>query len=175
MLALSFMLLCSPTLFAQTVANMDSLKAEEKTTAISLKLTGNLTTQGNSDFRQMRDLCWQLRNVDLSEATCPVIPKNAFHSRHHLQKILLPQRVQQIGSQAFFACDNLQELHLPMSLKQVDAAAFSGCKKLKHIVIEGTPLLAEYAFAHLSGLQTVKVNSKIPPRADIRVKVKNKP
>lgn len=167
MLALSFMLLCSPTLFAQTVANMDSLKAEEKTTAISLKLTGNLTTQGNSDFRQMRDLCWQLRNVDLSEATCPVIPKNAFHSRHHLQKILLPQRVLQIGSQAFFACDNLQELHLPMSLKQVDAAAFSGCKKLKHIVIEGTPQLAEYAFAHLSGLQTVKVNSKIPPRADI--------
>lgn len=78
MLALSFMLLCSPTLFAQTVANMDSLKAEKKTTAISLKLTGNLTTQGNSDFRQMRDLCWQLRNVDLSEATCPVIPKNAF-------------------------------------------------------------------------------------------------
>ena len=72
MLALSFMLLCSPTLFAQTVANMDSLKAEKKTTAISLKLTGNLTTQGNSDFRQMRDLCWQLRNVDLSEATCPV-------------------------------------------------------------------------------------------------------
>lgn len=54
-----------------------------------------------------------------------------------------------------------------MSLKQVDAAAFSGCKKLKHIVIEGTPQLAEYAFAHLSGLQTVKVNSKIPPRADI--------
>lgn len=86
MLAFSFMLLCSPTLFAQTVANMDSLKAEEKTTAISLKLTGNLTTQGNSDFRQMRDLCRQLRNVDLSEATCPVIPKNAFHSRHHLQK-----------------------------------------------------------------------------------------
>ena len=148
MLALSFMLLCSPTLFAQTVANMDSLKAEKKTTAISLKLTGNLTTQGNSDFRQMRDLCWQLRNVDLSEATCPVIPKNAFHSRHHLQKILLPQKVQQIGSQAFFACDNLQELHLPMSLRQVDAAAFSGCKNLKHIIIEGTPQLAEYAFAH---------------------------
>ena len=119
MLALSFMLLCSPTLFAQTVANMDSLKAEKKTTAISLMLTGNLTTQGNSDFRQMRDLCWQLRNVDLSEATCPVIPKNAFHSRHHLQKILLPQKVQQIGSQAFFACDNLQELQLPMSLKHM--------------------------------------------------------
>lgn len=27
--------------------------------------------------------------------------------------------------------------------------------------------MAEYAFAHLSGLQTVKVNSKIPPRADV--------
>ena len=60
-LALSAITLCTMNLSAQTIANMDSLKAEKKSTAISLKLTGKLTTQGNSDFRQMRDLCWQLQ------------------------------------------------------------------------------------------------------------------
>ncbi len=165
-LALSVMVLCATNLSAQTIANMDSLKAEKKSTAISLKLTGKLTTQGNSDFRQMRDLCWQLRNVDLSETACLVIPNNAFHSRHNLQHIVFPKDLKMVGTQAFFACDNLQELVFPSNLKLVQAAAFSECKRVKSIVINGNPVLGEYAFAHLSGLSTVTVNSKVPPQAE---------
>ena len=80
-LSLTVACLLTSWMSAQTVANMDSLKAEKKTVATSIKLTGKLTTVGNSDFRQMRDLCWQLRHVDLSASDCPSIPKNAFHSR----------------------------------------------------------------------------------------------
>lgn len=163
-LAIAALSLSVASLSAQTIANMDSLTADKKSAAISLKLTGKLTTEGNSDFRQMRDLCWQLRQVDLSDATCLSIPKNAFHSRHHLQHIVLPNQLQSIGSQAFFACDHLQELVLPKGVTQVGEAAFSGCKGLKSITIEGSPKLGEYAFANLVGLQTVKVNAKVPPR-----------
>lgn len=164
-LTITAMTLWAASLSAQTIANMDSLTADKKSAAIALKLTGKLTTDGNSDFRQMRDLCWQLRQVDLSDATCSVIPKNAFHSRHHLQEIILPKQLQEIGSQAFFACDNLQELVLPQSVKKIGDATFSGCKNLKRITIEGTPQIGEYAFANLVGLQIVKVNAKIPPKA----------
>lgn len=87
-LSLTVACLLTSWMSAQTVANMDSLKAEKKSVATSIKLTGKLTTVGNSDFRQMRDLCWQLRHVDLSASDCPSIPKNAFHSRHHLQSII---------------------------------------------------------------------------------------
>lgn len=128
-------------------------------------MTGTLTTTRNSDFRQLRDLCWQLRTLDLSEATCPVLPKNAFHSRHHLQSIILPNQLQEIGSQAFFACDNLQDVVIPKSVTKVGAAAFSGCKALKNITIDGTPELGEFAFANLEGVKVIKVNSKIPPKA----------
>ena len=38
---------------------------------------------------------------------------------------------------------------------------------MESVVIEGTPVLGEYAFARLEGLKTVKVNSKVPPRADV--------
>ena len=165
MISFAVFALLATSLSAQNVANMKDLNAEKKSAAINLKLTGTLTTTRNSDFRQLRDLCWQLRTLDLSEATCPVLPKNAFHSRHHLKSIILPNQLQEIGSQAFFACDNLQDVVIPKSVTKVGAAAFSGCKALKNITIDGTPELGEFAFANLEGVKVIKVNSKIPPKA----------
>ena len=165
MISFAVFALLATSLSAQTVANKKDLNAEKKSAAINLKLTGTLTTTRNSDFRQLRDLCWQLRTLDLSEATCPVLPKNAFHSRHHLRSIILPNQLQEIGSQAFFACDNLQEVVIPKSVTKVGAAAFSGCKSLKNITIEGTPEIGEFAFANLEGVQVIKVNSSVPPKA----------
>ena len=164
-LSLTVACLLTSWMSAQTVANMDSLKAEKKSVATSIKLTGKLTTVGNSDFRQMRDLCWQLRHVDLSASDCPSIPKNAFHSRHHLQSIILPANLQSIGSQAFFACDKLQSISLPSLVKQVGKAAFSGCKNLQDITINGTPKIEDFAFANLHSLKVITLTSKIPPQA----------
>lgn len=66
---------------AQTVKNMSELKPDDKAAAVRLTLTGDLTTEGNSDYRQLRDLCWQLRWLDLSQTSSRTIPANAFHSR----------------------------------------------------------------------------------------------
>lgn len=151
---------------AQTVKNMNDLTPEQKSMAVSLKLTGELSTEGNSDYRQLRDLCFQMRSVDLSETQSTVMPKNAFHSRHQIEHILLPSRLESIGTQAFFACDNLREIVIPQTVSAIGAAAFSGCSRLAEIEIKGTPQIGEYAFARLTGLRTVKVDSRIPPKAD---------
>lgn len=164
---LSAAAIVSAALSAQTVAKMSDMKPETKAMAVSLKLTGELTTEGNSDYRQLRDLCFQLRDLDLSDANSTVLPKNAFHSRHQLERIKLPKILKTIESQAFFACDKLQEITIPASVTSVGKAAFSSCKGMESVVIEGTPVLGEYAFARLEGLKTVKVNSKVPPRADV--------
>lgn len=164
---LSAAAIVSAALSAQTVAKMSDMKPETKAMAVSLKLTGELTTEENSDYRQLRDLCFQLRDLDLSDANSTVLPKNAFHSRHQLERIKLPKILKTIESQAFFACDKLQEITIPASVTSVGKAAFSGCKGLESVVIEGSPVLGEYAFARLEGLKTVKVNSKVPPRADV--------
>lgn len=164
---LSAAAIVSAALSAQTVAKMSDMKPETKAMAVSLKLTGELTTEGNSDYRQLRDLCFQLRDLDLSDANSTVLPKNAFHSRHQLERIKLPKILKNIESQTFFACDKLQEITIPASVTSVGKAAFSGCKGLESVEIEGTPVLSEYAFARLEGLKTVKVNSKVPPRADV--------
>ena len=86
---------------AQTVASMNELNAVQKAAATNVKLTGKLSTGGNSDFRQLRDLCYQLRSINLGSADCEAIPNNAFHSRHVLEQVVLPENVRTIGSQAF--------------------------------------------------------------------------
>lgn len=150
---------------AQTVSRMSDLKPQEKADAVCLKLTGKLSTTGNSDFRQMRDLCYQLRTIDLSGADCEAIPNNAFHSRKVLEKVLFPENLRTIGSQAFFACKSLTQVNLPKTLTRVGDAAFSSCERLKSITIEGTPSLGEFAFARLAGLRTLRVTSATPPVA----------
>lgn len=153
------------TLPAQTVQRMGNLTPEQKSMAIDLKLTGELSTERNGDYRQMRDLCFQVRHIDLSEAQSQDMPKNAFHSRHQLESIILPNTLKTIGTQAFFACDKLHGITIPASVESIGDAAFSGCKGMTELTINGSPKIGEYAFARLSGLKTVKVNSKIPPKA----------
>ena len=164
---LSAAAIVSAALSAQTVAKMDDLKPEQKSMAISLKLTGELSTDPKGDYRQMRDLCFQVRNVDLGEAKSTEIPKNAFHSRHQLEGVVLPNVLKTIGTQAFFACDRLQGVVIPASVEKIGDAAFSGCKSMTEVTIKGTPEIGEYAFARLADLKTVRVESKTPPKAAV--------
>lgn len=58
-----------------TSANITSVSADNKAAAINVKLIGNLTQTANGDFRQLRDLCYQMAKLDLSSASCTNIPK----------------------------------------------------------------------------------------------------
>ena len=102
-LLMSAAAMASAALSAQTVKTMSDLKPEQKSMAISLKLTGRLSAEPNGDYRQMRDLCFQVRTIDLGDAQSTEIPKNAFHSRHQLENIVLPKALKTIGTQAFFS------------------------------------------------------------------------
>ena len=149
---------------AQSVARMDNLSAEQKAAATDVTLSGKLSTTGNSDFRQLRDLCWQLQRADLSKADCREIPRNAFHSRHNLREIILPQKAEAIGSQAFFACTSLRDIEIPAAVKRIGAAAFSKCENLTGVVIKGNPVIEPFAFANCPNLVTVVCDSPTPPR-----------
>lgn len=64
---------------------------EAKAAVRNVRLTGSLQAGGNGDFRQLRDLCWQMEQLDLEEAACTAIPDNTFHSRHRLRSVRLPR------------------------------------------------------------------------------------
>ena len=136
--------------------NLTPLPAESKAQASHVRLTGTLTTTGNSDFRQLRDLCYRLASLDLSAASCPQLPDNALHSRHRLKRLLLPQDVHIIGSQAFFACDSLRgTLLIPASVTTIGDRAFAQCASLDTLCFAPESRLTglnAYAFAGCSAL-----------------------
>ena len=52
-----------------TTGNITSKSANEKAKVVNVTLTGTLSTTGNSDFRQLRDLCYYMETLNLASAT----------------------------------------------------------------------------------------------------------
>lgn len=130
--------------------------------AQTIKKTGAFRCGGwNDDFRQLRDLNWNIEDLDLSEAECDSIRANALHSRHRLKRVVLPEKLRIIGSQAFFACDSIVEITLPATTERIESRAFGNCTGLRslNILAATPPLLAEDAF---SGIDLKNIKLSVP-------------
>ena len=116
------------------------------------------------NFRTLRDININQTILDLSSTSCKVIPRNAMHSRHRLQSLILPSLLDSIGSQAFFACDQLKgELRFPATTRVVGASAFNSCKKLNKLFFAGNTHLEAFAFANCYDLRVIELSAKEPP------------
>lgn len=115
----------------------------------------------NDDFRQLRDLHWDMEELDMSLADCDSIRQNALHSRHRLKKIVFPDKLRIIGSQALFACDSIESLILPAGTERIESRAFGNCTGLKTLTVLAPtpPILAEDAF---SGVDVSKIRLVVP-------------
>jgi len=119
------------------VSQLKDLTPAQKPRVTKLALTGTLTARGNSDFRQLRDLCPQLRELDLSQADVTEIPDNAFLGCSNLRKIILPTKLRKIGYQAFLGCRGLTSISFPVGLEEVGSGAFNGCTRLREVHFAG--------------------------------------
>ena len=155
------------TLYAQTVtsSNITSVAADKKAKAVTITLNGTLTTTGNSDFRQLRDLCYSMETLNLKGASCPNIPKNALHSRHNLRSLTLPNNLKTIGSQAFFACDSLEGvLNIPASTTSIGASCFAQCKKIKEVYFPSTSSINNIGSYAFEGCESLSGDVRIPSK-----------
>ena len=155
------------TLYAQTVtsSNITSVAADKKANAVTITLNGTLTTTGNSDFRQLRDLCYSMKTLNLKGASCPNIPKNALHSRHNLRSLTLPNNLKTIGSQAFFACDSLEGvLNIPASTTSIGASCFAQCKKIKEVYFPSTSSINNIGSYAFEGCESLSGDVRIPSK-----------
>ena len=120
-----------------SVQQLKDLTPAQKPRITKLALSGALTARGNSDFRQLRDLCPQLQELDLSQADVTEIPDNAFLGCSNLRRIVLPAKLRKIGYQAFLGCRGLTEITLPASVEEISSAAFNGCTRLQKVNFSG--------------------------------------
>ena len=80
-------------------------------------------------------------SVKLTEITLPnslkTIGKNAFGATYHLKKIVIPDNVETIKTDAFIE-SWLTEITLPASLSSIEEGAFFECDKLETVYYKGT-------------------------------------
>lgn len=67
-----------------------------------------------------------------------VIADYAFAERTHIEEIVLPDGLTDIGENAFYGCSDLETITIPDSVKNIDASAFAKCKSLKNIYYGGS-------------------------------------
>lgn len=131
---ISILVFCCLTMQAgdvTTVSNFTSLSASQKASVTSVILNGTLSTTGNSDFRQMRDLACKLNRVNLTSASCTAIPNNALFAMSSLKWLTLPSNCMTLGSNACYGCTSLRTVGtLPAALKTIGSNAFAGCPSL---------------------------------------------
>ena len=73
-------------------------------------------------------------------AGCEVreISTSAFAANKLIEKVVLPEGVDFVGSYAFAGCENLKTLILPETLRKISYNVFLDCKSLKKIQFNGS-------------------------------------
>lgn len=116
-----------------TADHITAVDAETKAAAREVTLTGRLRREYrapgrrvslNDDFRQLRDLCFRMERLDLSQADVDTLPANALHSCKALREVILPATLRHIGSQAFYGCTALESVVFSGPRPTMDAYAF---------------------------------------------------
>ena len=69
---------------------------------------------------------------------CPVtrIEKNAFREIDYIEKVTIPNMIEEIGHSAFYGCKNLKSVHIPRSVYYIGDSAFQLCENLTDVFFE---------------------------------------
>ena len=127
-----------------------------------LKVTGTLN---DDDFTCMRGTMTSLVDVDLSEITNTTGVN--FYEKNNLVKIILPNNLTTIGSQAFYWCTSLTSITIPNSVTSIEDLAFQACSSLTSITIPDSVTSIGYeTFSFCEKLDTITCLGSTPPAAE---------
>ncbi|MBE6562450.1 MAG: hypothetical protein E7660_01800 [Ruminococcaceae bacterium] len=94
-------------------------------------------------------------------ATISTISKNAFSSTS-LTKVVLPNKINSIYTEAFSYCKTLEEVILPNSLTTLGGEAFYACSALKNITLpDSLKTIYEGAFASCTSLEFIEISENL--------------
>lgn len=74
--------------------------------------------------------CWSDKNAYGKETGF-----SSFYKQEKLKKVVIGNKVSEIGLSLFEGCINLKEIDIPQNVKVIEEAAFGDCSKLERIVL----------------------------------------
>lgn len=120
-------------------------------------VSGNLNSEDWKTLKSMTNLV----ELDISGMAVTSIPSSAFSNKWGLEKIVLPKKLETIGSSAFSGT-GIKEIELPESLTTLDSHAFHNCTSLTSIKIPDKITKISYGiFQNCSNLQSVNFPSTL--------------
>lgn len=92
---------------------------------------------------------------------CRRVAEGAFEGESHLERVALPEGLEEIGERAF-AESALRSFEAPGSMRSVGAEAFAGCKALSIVKLaEGLSEIGERAFAECASCEGVRIPASV--------------
>lgn len=104
--------------------------------------------------------CYSLRTITLS--TCSYISEGAFIYCYNLYDMGVPQKLQQIESNAFANCSALKSINLPVC-SSVGSNAFGECAMLARVSMPACTAIGERAFAWCPSLRELDLTGVSSP------------
>ncbi len=102
-----------------------------RTDVTEVTIPSTVTLIGDDAFAKTNaDIIW----TSLAEDTTATIGKYAFY-QYGGTELIFPEGVTEIGEHAFDCCENLERISLPDSLQELDAGVFFGCSSLREIAV----------------------------------------
>lgn len=126
----------------------------------SITISGNL--DGN-DFWFIREQMPNLFYLNTSKVTVPGnrLPESGLYSKKTLQKIILPDNLETIGSNAFAYCSNLKDITFPKTLATIEYHTFYQCGLSEVTLPDKLKDIGDAAFYECYNLKKVNFPEKL--------------
>lgn len=136
--------------FAQTYIELTDA---DWSAGVNVKVTGQLNEQ---DLKNMKNMT-ALQSLDLSEADFDALPSGWLQSIRTLRKVILPDFVTSLPSNAFNDCNKLTEINTG-NITYFGQSCMANCSSLKNIDLSAATYIDDSSFYYCNSL----ANAELP-------------
>lgn len=146
------------------ITEEDTLSVVALTQVDQLADINHLVVRGtldDTDISCIKNSMTNLITLDMSGLNMNEIPASFFKENRKITKITLPEKATAIGYSAFRDCSRLKEIIMPDTLQQIGSEAFYQANLKEVTIPQNVTTIGSYAFYNCDKLRTVNIPSRV--------------
>lgn len=98
---------------------------------VNVEIPNTVEIIGNSAFHT----CSNLKKVDLSKTKIVSLSSSSFRNCENLKEIILPEKLNNLGTYTFYGCKNLKTIYIPETVSGMGSNIFNSCQNLEFVTL----------------------------------------